>query len=102
VKHERNQHFNKATLSNAVNALASLLAVNYVHFRLELAKSNLQIRYQYRGKHVTRYMRPESSFLQFESAFYDNPIAELGAYIGSVSKSVDRLADDMPQLHNAP
>ncbi len=102
VKHERNQHFNKATLSNAVNALAGLLAVNYVHFRLEMSRSDLQQRYQFRAKNVTRYMQPESTFVRFESAFYDHPIAELGEYINQVSMDVNRLAGEMPDFHNAP
>lgn len=97
VKHQRNQHFNKATLSNASNALAGLLAFNYLHFRLERCKSNLEDRWHYKGKKVTRHMQPESTFLRFKSAFYDNPIAELANHIEDVSIDVNRLADEMPR-----
>ena len=65
VKHERNRYFNKATLNNALQALAALLAVNYVYCRLELTKTVPRDRYQYRGKNVTRHMQPESTFLRF-------------------------------------
>ena|ERR1035437_1453020 len=78
VKHERNRHFNKATLNNALHALAALLAINYVYCRLEITKTQPQYRYEYRGKNVTRYMEPVSTFLRFGRGFYDNPIAELG------------------------
>jgi hypothetical protein len=92
VKHERNLHFNKATLGNGLNALAALLALNYVHCRVEITKTIPQQRYQYRGNNVTRHMQPESTFLRFERGFYDNPIAELARDISSVSRDVDRLS----------
>jgi hypothetical protein len=76
VKHQRNQHYNRATLSNAFHALAGLLVMNYFHCRFELARTNLQGRYEYRGKRVTRHMNPESGFLRFASVYYDNAITE--------------------------
>jgi len=96
VKHERSRHFNKATLKNALEALSALLAMNYVHCRLEIAKP--EVRYQYWGKNVTRRLQPGSTFLRFwGQAFYDNPIAELGDHIGSVSQDVMRLSGDLSE-----
>jgi hypothetical protein len=95
VKHERNHHFNKATLRNTLYALTALLALNYVYCRLEISKGSPHHRYQYRGKNVTRRMMPESTLLRFREDFYDNPIAELGGYISSVSHDVARLSDEL-------
>jgi hypothetical protein len=74
VKHERNLHFNKATLNNALHALAALLAFNYVYCRLEITKTKPEYRYQYRASNVTSYMEPESMFLRFGKGFYPNPL----------------------------
>jgi hypothetical protein len=92
VKHERNNHFNEATLRNALYSVAGLLSINYFYCRLELTRDQPQYRYQYRGKNVTRYMEPASSLLRFEPDFYDDPIAALGSYISSVSKDVHRIS----------
>ena len=81
VKHERNLHFNKATLHNAINALAGLLAMNYMYCRFEICKANLQNRYQYRKTNVTRRIQPHSTFLRFAPDFYDDPIAGLLSYM---------------------
>ena len=98
VKHERNRHFNKATLRNSLHALAGLLALNYIYCRYQLSKGKLHLRYQYRGKSVTRCMKPESTFIRFGKKFYDNDIAELGSYIISVSHEVDRLSGRMSEI----
>jgi hypothetical protein len=81
VKHERNAHFNKATLHNALNALAGLLAMNYVHCRLDRTKDEdtQRSRYQFKEKNITRYMEPQSTLLRFEPKFYDDPITYLSA-----------------------
>jgi hypothetical protein len=76
VKHQRNTHYNRATLSNAFQALAGLLVMNYFHCRFDLTKADLPRRYEYRGKLVTRRMNPESNFLRFASVYYDNAITE--------------------------
>lgn len=89
VKHERNRYFNQATLRNTLFALAALLAMNYVYCRV--ANSDPRHRYEYRRNTVTRYMVPHSTFLRFTRDFYDDPIAELGAYISSVAHDVDSL-----------
>jgi hypothetical protein len=97
VKHERNRYFNEATLGNALQALAALLAVNYLYCRVEITKAMPRYRYQYREKSVTCHMRPESAFLRFGREFYVNPIAELGGYIGSVSQDVTRLSNELSE-----
>jgi len=95
VKHERNHYFNKATLNNALHALAALLALNYIYRRYELSKPHPQDTFDYRGKSVTRSMVPASAFLRFARNFYENPIADLGKYISNVSRDVDRLSDKL-------
>lgn len=35
VKHERDQHFDEATLQHALNAVGALLILNYVYYRLQ-------------------------------------------------------------------
>jgi hypothetical protein len=83
VKHKRNVHFNKATLHNAINALAGLLAMNYIYFRYEISKANLQNRCRNRKANVTRRMEPHSTLLRFGPDFYDDPVADLAKYVFS-------------------
>jgi hypothetical protein len=97
VKHERNNHFNEATLRNALYSVAGLLSINYFYCRLELTRDKPQYRYQYRGKNVTGYMEPTSMLLRFEPDFYYDPIAALGSYIGSVSEDVHRISREMDE-----
>jgi hypothetical protein len=97
VKHERNKHFNKATLKNALCSVAGLLSINYIYCRLELTRDKPHYRYQYRGKNVTSYMEPASTLLRFEPDFYYDPIASLGSYISSVSKDVHRISGKMDE-----
>lgn len=92
MKHERNRYFNEATLKNALNALGALLILNYGYCRYEVIRMRQPPHAgEYQRKVVTRYMDSESTFLRFGKEFYDNPIAELGGYISSVSKDVGRL-----------
>ena len=94
VKHERNLHFNKATLRNVLNALAGLLAVNYLYCRVELSKSNLsRLLCEYRGSSVTLRLQPDSTFMKFERGFYSDPFASLGYYVSNMAKDIDRLSD---------
>ena len=97
VKHERNNHFNEATLRNALYSVAGLLSINYIYCRLELSRDKPHYRYQYQGKSVTRCMEPTSTFLRFEPDFYYDPIASLGSYIGSVSEDVHRISREMDE-----
>jgi len=92
VKHERNNHFNEATLGNVLYSVSALLCINYIYCRFELSKDKQHFRYQYRGRNITRYMEPASTLLRFDSAFYDNPIVELGGYVQSVSEDVRRIS----------
>jgi len=81
VKHERNNHFNEATLRNALYSVAGLLSINYFYCRLELTRDKSQHRYQYRGQSITKYLVPASVLLRFESDFYYNPISEFAGYM---------------------
>jgi hypothetical protein len=97
VKHERNNHFNEATLRNALYSVAGLLSINYLYCRLELTRDKPQYRYQYRGKNVTSCMEPTSTLLRFEPTFYYDPIAALGSYISSVSEDVKSISGRMDE-----
>jgi hypothetical protein len=89
VKHERNKHFNKATLRNVVNALAGLLAINYLYCRLELCKNKLSHLSQCRGDMVTRYMQPDSTFMRLERAFYADVFSSFASFASYISSEVE-------------
>jgi hypothetical protein len=72
VKHERNQHYHKANLNNALNALAGLLVMNYWHCRHEVKKDEPDRRFLCTGKSVLKHMQPHSEFLRFPDSFYDS------------------------------
>lgn len=86
VKHERNRFFSEATLNNALHAVAALLALNYVHFRLEITKTNPQDRYHCWGKTITRRMRPEPALMRFGINFYEISQAAFESYLRSMSE----------------
>lgn len=98
VKHERNHHFNKATLRNVLYSLSALLALNYIYCRLEISKANPRQRYEYRKASVTKYLDPEPRLMRFAPDFYYDPIADLAGYIGSVSEDVKRLSNDLSEM----
>ena len=100
VKHERNKHFDKATLRNALNALAGLLAVNYFYCRVELCRDKMPYLYEYHGKVVTKYLEPNSTVMTFESTYYSDPIASLGSYVSGVAEDVNRLFGQMDDLRD--
>ena len=93
VKHERNNHFNEATLKNVLDSMAGLLLINYLYCRLDLTKATPHLRDYSIQSEVTRYMEPQSTLLRFEPHFYDNPFAVLGQEIKEVSEYVTRLKD---------
>ncbi|UNP90542.1 hypothetical protein MNZ22_10410 [Aeromonas encheleia] len=71
VKHERNAHFQKATLENALNALAALMTLVFYHY----SYPDLQSGHAVDKKETTRYLLPTSSLLRFtENYYYDNLI----------------------------
>ena len=70
VKHERSEHFEKANLQNALNALGALLIMNLYHSRLDLSPN---ISDNYSPKSVTRWLKPDSTLLRLPEKYYDNP-----------------------------
>jgi hypothetical protein len=94
VKHQRNRYFNQASLKNALHAVGALLAINYVYCRLEIAKTKPDVRFQYQGRSVMRYLNP-SRFLRFAREFYDNPFSELGEYVRSEVRSLQVRLEDV-------
>lgn len=70
VKHERDKHFQEATLQHALNALGALLIMNLFYYRFELSPKP-SVRYT--PVSVTRRLKPESRLLRLPLKYYDNP-----------------------------
>ena len=72
VKHERDAHFQEATLQNALNALGALLIVTYLHYSHSLAAAGAP---RLDPKDTTRELHPESTLLRLpEDHYYSNLI----------------------------
>jgi hypothetical protein len=91
VKHERNRHFDKATLFNALHAVSALLALNYLYCRREMVASRPEYFYLATRSEVTCHMEPSSSFLRFGIEFYHNPIEELSENLKRLTTQVSNL-----------
>jgi hypothetical protein len=70
VKHERNKHFQEATLQNALNALGALLTLNLYYYRLDLSPKLSAL---YSPVSVTHHLKPDSRLLKLPIKYYDNP-----------------------------
>lgn len=67
VKHERDAHFQEATLKNALNSLAGLLTLVFYHYGL----SEFQNIHSINKKETTSaLLQPESTLLRFGDEFY--------------------------------
>ncbi len=66
VKHERDVYFQEATLKNALNSLAGLLALVFYHYGLAGSQNAAAID----KKETTNALQPESTLLQFNFDFY--------------------------------
>lgn len=66
VKHERDAHFQKATLKNSLNALAALLCLIFHHYDLIAKKTDPNGT----AKDTTITLQPESSLLRLHGDFY--------------------------------
>lgn len=68
VKHERDIHFNQATLQNAINALGGLLVlvVHYYSRKLATDSDPLPLR------ETTRQLEPESALFRLDEQYYYN------------------------------
>ena len=67
VKHQRDTHFNQATLKNAFNALGALLILTFHHYSRKLAVPPLQV---LQPRDTTRELRPESVLLRLQEDWY--------------------------------
>ncbi len=70
VKHERDAHFNQATLKNCLNALGALLIVSYHYYSRKLSPD---LNVALRPKETMKQLFPESTLLRLhESLYYGN------------------------------
>lgn len=68
VKHQRDIHFDKATLKNVLNSLAALLIVIYFYYSYDLTETGTKVY----PKEITRQLEPKSTLLLLPSNFYYN------------------------------
>ena len=67
VKHQRDAHFDQATLKNALNALGALLIVTFHYYSRKLAIPPKQV---LDPKDATQQLDPESTLLRFHENYY--------------------------------
>jgi hypothetical protein len=67
VKHERDLHFQEATLKNALNALGGLLILTFLHYSYSLAPAGGA---RLGPKDTTRELQPESTLLRLPEDYY--------------------------------
>jgi len=67
VKHERDTHFNEATLHNALNALGALLILTYYHYSYALSTISGQ---RLAPKATTRELEPQSTLFRLADDHY--------------------------------
>ena len=65
VKHKRNQHFDEATLKNALNAMGALLIMNFHYLSLSISS-----RPPPSPEAVTGQFKPDSTLLRLPSEYY--------------------------------
>jgi hypothetical protein len=67
VKHERDVHFQEATLKNALNALGALLIIIYHYYSRRLATQPTKLLIP---KDTTRELEPQSTLLRLREDYY--------------------------------
>jgi hypothetical protein len=67
VKHERDAHFQEATLTNALNAMGALLLLTYIYYSHSLAPAGIP---RLSAKDTTRELQPESTLIRLPESFY--------------------------------
>ena len=67
IKHERTNHFQKANLKNAFNALGALLIVNLYFYKLEKEKESGN---QVDWKDITYELNSKDSFIKLNDSYY--------------------------------
>jgi hypothetical protein len=70
VKHERDVHFNEATLKNALNALGALLIMTIYFYSYALPPPGSA---PHTLKNTTLYLLPTSSLLRLDASYYYGP-----------------------------
>jgi hypothetical protein len=68
VKHERDAHFDEATLKNALNALGALLILTHEHYRYALAAPGGAAPQSHMD--TTEDLQPNSTLLSFSDDYY--------------------------------
>jgi hypothetical protein len=67
VKHNRDVHFDQATLKNALNSLGALMILTLYHYSYELAPSGTP---RLSLIKTTNKLQPETALLRFDSEYY--------------------------------
>ncbi len=67
IKHQRTNHFQKANLKNAFNALGALLIVNVYFYKLEKEK---EIENAVSWKDITQDLNSKDSFMKLKDEYY--------------------------------
>jgi hypothetical protein len=65
VKHQRDTHFQQATLKNALNAMGALLILTFFHYNLSLGLTE---------KDTSLQLQPESTLMRLPGQYYYNHI----------------------------
>jgi hypothetical protein len=69
VKHERDVHFEKATLKNALNALGALLVLTFHYYKCSLGPTPGS---PLSAKETTQQLQPESTLLRLPEEYYNS------------------------------
>lgn len=71
VKHERDAHFEEATLKNALNALGALLILTFHHYSYQLGPGGTT---KLGNKDTTEKLLPDSTLLRLPDAYYHDTL----------------------------
>ena len=66
VKHERDTHFDKATLKNAINSIGALLILVFYYYSYELSNNGKSLS----PKDTTRQLEPKSTLIRLPDDYY--------------------------------
>jgi hypothetical protein len=72
VKHERNTHFQEATLQNALNALGALLILTYIYYNRSIGAA---VPLGISPKETTQHLVPESTLIRLPQEYYYDTLA---------------------------
>lgn len=77
VKHERDEHFNQASLRNSLDAMGALLIFNFCLYRFDVIK---RTPHAFTAKTITYELKPDSSLLRFSEGCYYSPVLRKTGY----------------------